>query len=71
MNLHKYAVVIDFDGTITCNDMGLAVITEFGAPGWEEGGIHVGGRAYPARPAWPFDRARERQASPLRDWRGR
>lgn len=35
--MHKYAVVIDFDGTITCNDMGLAVITEFGAPGWEEG----------------------------------
>lgn len=37
MNLQKYAVVIDFDGTITCDDMGLAVITEFGAPGWEEG----------------------------------
>ncbi len=35
--MQKYAVVIDFDGTITCNDMGLAVITEFGAPGWEEG----------------------------------
>ena len=35
--MKKYAIVIDFDGTITGNDMGLAVMIEFGAPGWEEG----------------------------------
>lgn len=31
MNPDKYAIVIDFDGTITREDVGLAVITEFGA----------------------------------------
>ncbi len=35
--MQKYAVVIDFDGTITCDDMGLRVISEFGAHGWKEG----------------------------------
>lgn len=36
-NLNKYTIVIDFDGTVTREDTGLAVITRFGAPGWEAG----------------------------------
>jgi 2-hydroxy-3-keto-5-methylthiopentenyl-1-phosphate phosphatase len=35
--LSRLALVIDFDGTITTEDVGLQIITEFGLPGWDEG----------------------------------
>jgi 2,3-diketo-5-methylthio-1-phosphopentane phosphatase len=36
-HLSRLALVIDFDGTITTEDVGLQIITEFGLPGWDEG----------------------------------
>ena len=33
----KLALVLDFDGTITTRDIGVAVIKNFARPGWEEG----------------------------------
>jgi len=35
--LTRLALVIDFDGTITTEDVGLQIITEFGLAGWDEG----------------------------------
>jgi len=35
--LSRLALVIDFDGTITTEDVGVQIITEFGLPGWDEG----------------------------------
>ncbi len=35
--MSRLALVIDFDGTITTEDVGVQIITEFGLPGWDEG----------------------------------
>jgi 2,3-diketo-5-methylthio-1-phosphopentane phosphatase len=35
--LTAYALVVDFDGTITTEDIGVQIISRFGLPGWDRG----------------------------------